>query len=454
MPSRVTEEPIEAVEMQSDAEAKPKKRKHRSKSVEVEEAAVEMPGDTEDQLKKRKRKSSAEEDPELEIDVNLPEPPSKKAKRKEKKSSKHSKEDRPALVSQDGAIAQDASKPDSTAAAKPDERSEYGVWIGNLPWTATKEMMRSWLDEHGKIEEKDVTRIHMPAPRDGKAKNRGFAYVDVTTPELLERAIGLSEKLMGGRKVLIKNAKSFEGRPEKPVVKDGEGVGESGKGGKEPSKRVFVGNLGFDVGKEELREHLEQAGEVEDVFLATFEDSGKCKGFGWVRFMEVGAAEAAVRGFVRVAKGSEGGDGSEDEDKDEEGEGKEKRKAKTQKRFINRLNGRTLRCEFAEDAQTRYKKRYTSAGGKDHNAGKASKPVFERRGSPEYTGRPDGEGGFASQPKRAEKTNKRKGNADDRREDRRKRHDARTIALGQSLASAPRASAAIVAGAGKKVNFD
>ena len=400
---------------------------------------------------KRKRKSTAEDEEELEIDVNLPEPPSKKAKRKEKKtrSQSTSKGERPALESQDNvqAQAQDTTTTATSGAAKPEERSEYGIWIGNLPWTATKEVVRKFLDEQGRIDDKDITRVHMPPPRDGKAKNKGFAYVDFTTPEALARAIALSEKLLGGRKVLIKNSKSFEGRPEVKEV-------ESGTKKIEPNKRIFVGNLGFDVGKEELREHLEQAGPVEDVFLATFEDSGMCMGFGWVRFEAVEAAEAAVRGFVRVERGGEGkAKDDEDEESSGEEEGKEKKKkkgAKTQKRFINRLNGRTLRCEFAEDAQTRYKKRYTSAGGKDDKGSRDSKPFHkshDRSGHADGGVAQNGHAGYDVKPRR-------KDNADDRREHRRKRHDARTIAPGQTLANAPRASAAIVAGAGKKTSFD
>jgi hypothetical protein len=48
-------------------------------------------------------------------------------------------------------------------------------------------------------------------------------------------------------------------------------------------------------------------------------------------------------------------------------------------------------------------------------------------------------------------------NQDERRDERRKRHekmDARKIAPGEAHSSTPRASAAIVAGAGKKISFD
>lgn len=413
--------------------------------------STEAVSDTEVSLKrktssKRKRNSGTAEEDELEIDINAPEPPSKRAKRREKKSRKDSsgKKERPVIDSTStDKPASNAAKYEISApvAQKTNERSDYGVWIGNLSFTTTKDDVRGFLRDQGEIAETQITRLHMPAPSDGKSKNKGFAYVDFSSVDVLSKALALSEKLLGGRKLLIKNAKSFEGRPDKPKAKD-EATSE-----KAPTKRVFVGNLSYDVTRDDLAEHFSPAGEVEDVFLATFEDSGKCKGFGWVRFNDVEAAQAAVKGFVKVDGQDEEVDGEEEDSEAEVVTEKKKKKkgGKSRKVFINRLNGRPLRCEFAEDAQTRYKKRY----GKDKEASGPRKPRAQPDGeTPAITEVDDGHA-RQQRPKP-----KRKGNADDRREDRRKRHDARTIAPGQSLANAPRASAAIIAGSGKKISFD
>lgn len=40
-----------------------------------------------------------------------------------------------------------------------------------------------------------------------------FAYVDVLTKEVMEKIISRSEEVLDGRHLLIKNGKSFEGRP-------------------------------------------------------------------------------------------------------------------------------------------------------------------------------------------------------------------------------------------------
>lgn len=386
--------------------------------------------------KKRKR-TREEQDDDLEIDVNLPEPPSKKSKRKEKKAEKQ-KTKQPTI--KDGAtpIPNITAEHDSNAAATtPKQRSDYGIWIGNLPFSVSKDDLRQFLDHEGGIANEEVVRLHLPPPKDGDGrkgdKNRGFAYIDFTTQAILDKALLLTERLLSGRSVLIKNAKSFEGRPAK--LSEGNGEGAKANGGKEPSKRIFVGNLGFDVTREEIGEHFGQAGKVEDVFLATFEDTGKCKGFGWVRFAEIEAAQAAVRGFIFKENDKQDGDGGgtadgEVEIKTEESQPKAK-KEKRRKWFINRLYGRELRCEFAEDAHTRYKKRQWAKPAKpDTTSGFPTNDVStvtedSTRVRPSQYSRP------------APAKSGRKGpmNQDERREERRKRHekmDARKIAPGQA----------------------
>lgn len=391
---------------------------------------------------KRKRDIVPEdEDDKLEIDVSLPEPPSKKAKRKEKKLAKAPA--KTATTDDDGETNKDAATPAKPAptTAQSTERSKYGIWVGNLPFNANKDALRTFLKDKGGIEEADITRLHMPA-NNTKFNNQGFAYVDFTTEAILQTAIGLSEKLLNGRALLIKNANSFEGRPKKVAVDATAEKTPAAINGKEPSKRVFVGNLSFDVTKDDLAEHFGQAGEIEDVFMATFQDTGKCKGFAWIRFADLEAATSAVKGFI--LKQEEDDDSDEDEAEEQDSEAKARRKkAKPERYYINRIQGRQLRCEFAEDAQTRYKKRY----GKG-----AARPGRENNDA-------DGEGDAAAgeadaraaPPKKRLDRNLSK---DERQEARRKRHDARMVAPGKALANAQRASTAIVAASGKKTTFE
>lgn len=420
----------------------------------------------------KKRKRSVLPEDEIEVNVDAPEPPSKKALREAKKAAKRAEKD-PEHAAKVAAAA-------AEAASGEKKRSDYGIWIGNLAFAVDKDMLRVFFTRQASIPDADITRLHMPTPQapaqPGRTKpaNKGFAYVDFATEESLNKAIAMSETLVSGRKVLIKDAKSFEGRPEKATAtQEALGheiagtadqaattkLGPNGKPVMPPSKRVFVGNLNFDVTKEDLETHFSQAGELEDVFMATFQDTGKCKGFAWVRFSELEAAEAAVKGFIW--KYDDASDDEEEEEEDEkEAEAaasssdsdsdsgktakpkstKKPKKQNKRKWFINRLHGRPLRCEFAEDASTRYKKRFGKerpTATTDSNGNSA--PITEVDND---------------QGERPQKRARARGDKDERQEMRRKKFDARKIRPGNALANAPRASAAIVEGQGKKISFD
>jgi RNA recognition motif-containing protein len=314
----------------------------------------ELPRATSKEQTTKKRNALADE---IEIDVTAPEPPSKKALRQLKKGK---------TLPPSKSGAESTPEPDPAKKPEAEKRSEHCVWIGNLAWTVSKADLRKFLVEYSDITDEMITRVHMPGPDDKKSANtvekksvgrpvhnKGFAYVDFSTAAGATLAIELSEQLLSGRRVLIKDHKSFVGRPEKTKE-------ESRNDGKPPSKRIFLGNLRFDTTEEIVKDHFQKCGPIESVKVATFEDSGKCKGYAWAVFEELKAAEAAVRGFVRIEE--EASDASESDS--EASEPKAKR-TKTRKWWVNKMSGRPLKIEFAEDAQVRYKKRYGKDGTKN-----------------------------------------------------------------------------------------
>ncbi|KAI5301947.1 hypothetical protein KEM56_001195 [Ascosphaera pollenicola] len=394
-----------------------------SSSDEEQTKAVEATSpDASSPSHSRKRKTP-QDGPSLEIDLDAPEPPSKKALRRlkkqqkaekkaakeEKKKAKSDKKDKkekkeksekkdkkkneekeeeeeesdsssddetskPTKDAQKAAIgknkqlkiAKKAAEEDSKAKSK---RSNYGIWIGNLSFTTTKADLRAFITSRASLSPHNITRIHMPeGARNaaGKPQNKGFAYVDFDKAECVPAVVALSESDFNGRRCLIKDAMSFEGRPDKKDDADGKGSSS-----KPASRKIFVGNLAYDVNKETLEMHFAKCGTVSNIHIATFEDSGKCKGYGWVEFDDIGSAEAAVRGWVKVPE-DDSDDEEEQEDSDsssssdtEDGEEKKpKNKTKAKKKqvmkkvWVNRLFGRPLRMEFAEDSETRYNKRF------------------------------------------------------------------------------------------------
>ncbi|KAF3479902.1 nucleolar protein 13 [Arthroderma uncinatum] len=335
----------------------------------------------------RKRKHVAE-DP-LEIDLNAPEPASKKALRKEKKAKLKSASTDATTSAKDTAEAGESTKPkeqedkDKTSSDIRKQRTGFGIWIGNLPFSATREVLRTFLTTNSGIQDNEITRIHVPegeSRQKGVKRNKGFAYVDFTSQKVVDLALQLSEELVSGRRVLIKDATNFEGRPEKKPEQEGE---SSKPAGNPPSKKIFVGNLAFDTTKEDLEEHYRPCGAITHVHVATFEDSGKCKGYAWVEFESTESSEAAVRGFVKIPDPADEVE-EVDEDAEEETSTKKPKKQREKKVWVNRLQGRQLRMEFAEDQSTRYKKRFgkEKTEGDENSKDKERKPPLNKAREP------------------------------------------------------------------------
>ncbi|KAK8073261.1 hypothetical protein PG994_004160 [Apiospora phragmitis] len=347
----------------------------------------------------RKRKSQIDQ---IEVDLQLPEPPSKKAKRLLKKgkplpvkpASDDEAEPNDGLEVPAGKGGKAAGKGE-----KKSNRSEWGVWIGNLAFSMTRPELFQWIVDSsgGAIKEENITRVNLPTsknappprgPRPSGPQNRGFAYVDFDTEAAAMAALSLTETELNGRNVLIKKATNFEGRPEKKAEADapadgGYADGAAGANGaaaaakkSAPSRKIYVGNLGFQTTEDDLRHNFDKCGEIDWVKVATFEDTGKCKGYGWVKFKEPEAADWGVKGFVRIKEEIETEDDfkeSKAEDAEADGEPAEK-KFKMRKWWVNRLHGRQLKVEFAEDDQVRYKKRYGKDRPRDQQAPRGKRP--------------------------------------------------------------------------------
>ncbi|KAK0461674.1 uncharacterized protein EV420DRAFT_121502 [Desarmillaria tabescens] len=201
-------------------------------------------------------------------------------------------------------------------------KRQNSIWVGNLSYKTTSDALRTFFEGVG-----EITRIHMPTKPSAKpgvkGENRGFAYVDFATSEAKTAAIGLSEKHLIGRKLLIKDGDDFAGRPSVPAVEDSKllvGGKTHSKSAQKilraqkqpPAPTLFLGNLGFDTTNDSIRQLFEghrnlkekdkadiEAQEAKDpwirkIRMGTFEDSGACKGFAFVDFSSIENATAAL----------------------------------------------------------------------------------------------------------------------------------------------------------------
>lgn len=155
---------------------------------------------------------------------------------------------------------------------------ELSIWVGNLSYKTTADALKTFLTDCG-----DILKIEMPAV-DGKSK--GFANVYFSTSEAVAAAIQKSETELDGRKLLIKCGVDYTRKKK--------------KGNHKESPCVFVGNLSFNTTVDQLKNLFKKFGSIYKVRMATFEDSGKCKGFAYVDYKELKSAKDCLKSHFNL----------------------------------------------------------------------------------------------------------------------------------------------------------
>ncbi|CRK34284.1 hypothetical protein BN1723_003988, partial [Verticillium longisporum] len=211
---------------------------------------------SEDASSPKKRKAELEE---LEVNLEAPEPPSKRAKRAQKKG-------KTLPPKQDSDDEKEAKKEEKEKLKS--NRSEHGVWVGNMPFAVTPDMLRKWLIENSGevITNESITRINMPMTKDGGNKvnkNKGFAYVDFADIGAKVAAIALTENELLYRKLLIKDSTSYDGRPKKDEAEIAAAAKKKVEDEIPTSRKIFVGNLSFQTTEEDVRANFEKCGEID-----------------------------------------------------------------------------------------------------------------------------------------------------------------------------------------------
>jgi RNA recognition motif-containing protein len=62
-------------------------------------------------------------------------------------------------------------------------------------------------------------------------------------------------------------------------------------------KNIFVGNLDFNTGEDELRKLFETYGQVDRISIMTDRDTGRSRGFGFVEMTNAEEGEKAIAGL-------------------------------------------------------------------------------------------------------------------------------------------------------------
>lgn len=149
------------------------------------------------------------------------------------------------------------------------------LFIRNISDNCTEEQLREEFGVHG-----EITDCYIPQDN---GMNKGIAYLSFSS---VEEAIAAKDALEG-TKIAGNNI-----RLDFAEVKVRPGGGEGGGGGsKEPSLKLFIGNISEECTEDHLRDAFSAHGEITDLFMP--QENDMKRGIAFCSFTSVGEAIAA-----------------------------------------------------------------------------------------------------------------------------------------------------------------
>ena len=136
---------------------------------------------------------------------------------------------------------------------------------------------------------------------DDSGKKRGYGYVEFSDDDAVDKIVLVRTHIINGRELEAKKCLTKQQMKEMDNINSGYGGssvslarGTESRGLKRPReavdpeakimRKLFVGNLDLNVDEEALETYFAQFGEIENVTIHKFQDTGKSRGFGFVTF--------------------------------------------------------------------------------------------------------------------------------------------------------------------------
>ncbi|KAL0395556.1 UNVERIFIED_CONTAM: RNA-binding protein 39 [Sesamum calycinum] len=158
------------------------------------------------------------------------------------------------------------------------ERDQRTVFAYQMPLKATERDVFEFFSQAGKV--RDVKLIMDRNSR----RSKGVGYIEFYDAMSVPMAIALSGHLFLGQPVMVKPSEA-----EKNLVQSNTSAGGAGVAGPygATDRKLYVGNLHFNMTEFQLKQIFEAFGPVELVQLPTDPETGHCKGFGFVQVSSV-----------------------------------------------------------------------------------------------------------------------------------------------------------------------
>ncbi|KIJ19775.1 hypothetical protein PAXINDRAFT_152836 [Paxillus involutus ATCC 200175] len=163
------------------------------------------------------------------------------------------------------------------------------IFVGRLSWNVDNDWLAQEFAECGEVESANVQMDR------NTGRSRGFGHVHFKSVDAVEKALAMNGKEIDGRAVNIDKS-----NPVDKKVASEKRAQAFGDAPSSPSTVLFVGNLSFGVNEDTLWETFGEHGDVKSVRVPTDRESGRPKGFAYVEFSDIEAAQkahAALHGF-------------------------------------------------------------------------------------------------------------------------------------------------------------
>jgi len=162
------------------------------------------------------------------------------------------------------------------------------VYVGNLSWEVTWKELK----DHMKTTGFDVTRADVLQTPDGRSK--GCGIVEFAHPDGARKAVlMLNDTELMGRQIFVREDREDATAPTTPPVDAAPSSHHEAHIPHGQSRRVYVGNLSWDVAWQDLKDHMRDAGEVLYAQVMT-EPDGRSKGCGIVEYQTPQEAQDAI----------------------------------------------------------------------------------------------------------------------------------------------------------------
>lgn len=147
----------------------------------------------------------------------------------------------------------------------PEPPEDAKLFVGNLPYDVDSQRLAELFIKAGTVE---VAEVIYNRDTD---QSRGFGFVTMSTVEEAEKAVEMFHRYdINGRLLTVNKAAPRGSRPEREPREF------------EPSFRIYVGNLPWQVDDNRLEQLFSEHGKVVSARVVYDRESGRSRGFGFV----------------------------------------------------------------------------------------------------------------------------------------------------------------------------